>query len=106
MARAAVTSESLIGHFRDVRAAHDDLYSHGAHSVRHAIGLGDHPGHRTDADQSHILFAHVSRDTLLRLSRLRSCHRSAQALIVATEVCCCNSDVQNAQHMNVQSIAR
>src|SRR5229473_455551 len=65
MARAAVTPESLIGHFRDVRAAHYDLYSRGAHCVRHAIGLSDHPGHRTYADQAHILFTHVSRNTLL-----------------------------------------
>src|SRR5258708_9550373 len=62
MARAAVTPESLIGHFRDMRTAHDDLYSPGAHSVRHTIGLGDHPGHRTDADQPDTVFTHVARD--------------------------------------------
>ncbi len=65
MTRAAVTPESLIGHFRHMRAAHHDLYSHGAHCIRHAIGLGDHPGHRADADQSHILFTHISRNTFL-----------------------------------------
>ncbi len=63
MARAAVAPERLIGHFRDMRATHDDLYSHGAHGVRHAIGFGNHPGHRTDTDQSDILFTHVVRDT-------------------------------------------
>src|SRR6266436_3714028 len=63
MARAAVTPKSLVGHFRDVRAAHYDLDSRGAHCVRHAIGLGDHPGHRTYANQSDIMFTHVVRDT-------------------------------------------
>src|SRR5260370_12566880 len=33
MAPAAVTPESLIGHFRDVRAAHYHLYSHPPHSA-------------------------------------------------------------------------
>jgi hypothetical protein len=40
-----------------------NLYSSGAHRVRHAIGLGDHPGHRTDTDQTDVLFTHVARDT-------------------------------------------
>src|SRR6266404_6202586 len=34
-----------------------------AHRVRHAISLGDHPGHCTDAHQPDILFTHVARDT-------------------------------------------
>ena len=36
---------------------------HAIHCVRHAISLGDHPGHRTDADEPDILFTHVARDT-------------------------------------------
>src|SRR6266446_2473531 len=70
MARAAITPERLIGHFRDVRTAHDNFYSRGAHRVRHAIGLGDHPGHRADADQPDVLFTHVARDTFF-IHRLR-----------------------------------
>jgi hypothetical protein len=67
MARAAVTHERLIGQFSNVRAAHYDLHSRGAHCIRHAISLGDHPDHRTDADQSDILFARVPRDTFLSI---------------------------------------
>src|SRR6267142_2108898 len=64
MPRAAVTPQSLIRHFRDVRAAHHHLYSRGPHCIRHAIGLGDHPGHRADADEFNPMLAHVPRDTL------------------------------------------
>src|SRR5216683_373816 len=62
MAGSTVSPERLIGHFRNVRTAHHYLYSGSAHRVRHAISLGDHPGHRTDAHQPDILFTHVARD--------------------------------------------
>src|SRR5260370_26888176 len=52
MTRAAVTPDDLTHTFSDATTPLYDLYSHGAHCVRHAIGLGDHPSHRTDADQS------------------------------------------------------
>jgi hypothetical protein len=44
--------------FGDVRSAHHHRYSHGADRISHAIGLGDHPGHRPDSNQSDILIAH------------------------------------------------
>jgi len=62
MARAAISPEGLIGHLCDVRAAHDDLHAGGAHCICHAIGLGNHPGHPANADQSDILFTDIALD--------------------------------------------
>src|SRR5437879_11693251 len=58
MARPAISAESFVGLFRDMRSAHHHWYTGGADSVGHAVGLGDHSRHRTDADKSDILFTH------------------------------------------------
>ena len=70
MARAAVPPERLVGHFRNVRAAHHHRHARGAHRVGHAIGLCDHSGHRADAHQPDVLFTHESRDAFF-IHRLR-----------------------------------
>ena len=62
VASASVAAESLVRHFRDMRAAHHYRYANGAHRVCHAIGFGDHPGHGTDADQIDLLLAYVAGD--------------------------------------------
>jgi len=58
MARATIPAESFIGLFGHVRPSHDHRNSSHPNSVSHAIRPGDHPGHRTDADQPNVLFAH------------------------------------------------
>ena len=62
---AAIAAEGLIRQFGDVRSAHDYRHSCSADGVGHAIGLGDHSGHRADADQPNLLVAHVLRDLRL-----------------------------------------
>src|SRR6266849_3740968 len=62
MARSAVSTEGLIGLFGNVRAAHHDRHTYGTDGIRHTVGLCDHSGHRTNADESNLVFAHVPRD--------------------------------------------
>ena len=62
MARSAVAPERFVGQFGDVRSAHHDRHSGGANGVGHAIRLGDHSGHRADADQSDVFFSNEPRD--------------------------------------------
>jgi len=62
MARAAVSTEGFVGFFRDVRSAHHHRHANGADCIGHAVGLGDHAGHRADPDKSDILFAHKTGD--------------------------------------------
>src|SRR6266568_1133563 len=64
VARSAVSTEGLIGLLRNVRAAHHDRHTYGTDGIRHTVGLCDHSGHRTNADESNVVFAHVPRDTL------------------------------------------
>ena len=61
--RAAGTAQRFIGHFRDVRTAHDHGHADRADSIGHAIGLGDHASHRANAHQSDVLFFHKLRNT-------------------------------------------
>ena len=63
VARAAIAAEGFVGHFGDVRAAHDDGDTGGANRVSHAISLGDHAGHGADADQVDVVFADVTGDS-------------------------------------------
>ena len=63
MARAAVAAEGFVGHFGDVRAAHDYGNADGADRIRHAVSLGDHSGHGADADQINLLLDYISRDS-------------------------------------------
>jgi hypothetical protein len=62
MARPAVSTEGFIGHFRNVRSAHHDRHTYGTNSIRHAVRLCDHPGHRADPDKSNVVFANEPRD--------------------------------------------
>ncbi len=62
MALAGGPPQRFVGHFGNVRAAHDHRHPRGTHRVRHAIGLGDHSRHGADAHQSNIVFTHVLRD--------------------------------------------
>ena len=63
VAGAAIAAEGFVGHFRDVRSAHDHGHADGANGVGHAIGLGDHAGHGADADQIDFLFEDVAGDS-------------------------------------------
>ena len=65
VARAAVAPERLVRAFGDVRAAHHDPDARGAQRVGDAVGPGDHPGHRADADQVDALCAHEAHQLLL-----------------------------------------
>src|SRR6266852_3278468 len=64
VARSAASPERLLGLFRNVRAAHHDRHTYGTEGILHTVSLCDHSGHRTDADESNVVFAHVPRDTL------------------------------------------
>jgi len=57
MTRATIAAESLVGFFRDVRAAHDHRHADGANGVSDAIGFGDHASHSADAHEADFLFA-------------------------------------------------
>ncbi len=63
MAGSAIAAQSFVGHFRDVRAAHDHGHAHGANGVGHAVGFGDHAGHGADANQINFLFDDVAGDS-------------------------------------------
>ena len=75
VARTAIATESFVGQFGDVRAAHDDGNAGGADGVGDAIGLGDHAGHGADADESDVFVADILRDLRLR-PWAGHCHRS------------------------------
>src|SRR5207248_3458030 len=49
--RAAIAAKRLIRKFGHVRSAHDYRHAGGADGVGDFVSLGDHPGHRADADQ-------------------------------------------------------
>src|SRR5713226_9874226 len=51
MARPAVSTEGFVGLFRNVRSAHHDRHTNGTDRIGHAVGLGDHAGHRADANK-------------------------------------------------------
>src|SRR5207302_259120 len=57
MARTAVSTEGFVGFFRDVRSAHHHRHPNGSDRIGHALGLGDHAGHRADPHKSDVLFA-------------------------------------------------
>src|SRR5213082_3457552 len=62
MARTTVSTEGFVGFFRDVRSAHHHRHPNGSDGIGHAVGLGDHAGHRTDPHKSDVLFAHKMGD--------------------------------------------
>ena len=64
VARTAIAAEGFVGQLRHVRAAHDDRHSGGTDGVRHAIRLGDHAGHGTDAHESNVVIADILRDAI------------------------------------------
>src|SRR5712692_3788924 len=64
MARTAGAAERFVGHFGDVGPAHDHGHADRADGVSHAIGLGDHTGHRADADEPDVLFQHKASDAV------------------------------------------
>ena len=62
VAGTAITAESFICHFCDVRAAHYNRYADGANRIGHAIGFGDHASHGANADQINFLFDDITRN--------------------------------------------
>ena len=62
MTRTPISTESLVGKFRDVRAAHDHGHSFRPNCIGDAIGFRHHPGHGSDADQSNIVIVDPLRD--------------------------------------------
>src|SRR4029077_19400249 len=62
MARTAVSTEGFVGFFGNVRSPHHYRHTNGADRIRHAVGLGDHAGHRSDPDKSDVLFTHKTGD--------------------------------------------
>ena len=63
--RTAVPTQSLVGHFRNVWASHHDWHTCGADSVGHAIGSGNHSGHRANANQPDLLLTYEVYQLLL-----------------------------------------
>jgi hypothetical protein len=47
-----------------VRAAHHNRHAGAARRIGHSIGLRDHSGHRSDADQPNLMLAHEPGDAL------------------------------------------
>ncbi len=64
MARTAGAAERFVGHFGDVGPAHDHGHADRADGVGHTVGLGDHAGHRADADEPDVLFQHKASDAV------------------------------------------
>ena len=56
---APVAAQGFVGHLGYVRPTHHHRHPHGAHGVAHAIGLGDHARHGTNANQSNLMFQHI-----------------------------------------------
>src|SRR6266404_2555769 len=55
MAPAAISPQSLVGYFGNVRSSHDDWHAGGTNGISHAVGASHHPGHRTNTNQSDLL---------------------------------------------------
>ena len=70
VARSAVASQRFVRRLGHVRSAHHHRHAGGADRVGHPVGLGDHAGHRADADQADLLVEHEA-DQLGIAHRLR-----------------------------------
>ncbi len=70
MARAAISTEGLVGHLCHVRPAHHNRDARGADGVGDPVRLCNHSGHCPDPNQSEALFPHESRDASF-IHRLR-----------------------------------
>src|SRR6185369_11178444 len=61
----AILPERLARNFSHVRSAHHNRYARSANSIRHAVSLRYHPGHRADTDKFDVLFANESYEVFL-----------------------------------------